>query len=551
MSTSQLWPVASAEEMRALDRFTIEEIGCPGDVLMESAGRAVAERVLAKCHAAKRPSTRVIVVCGAGNNGGDGFVVARHLHQAGIDVVAVLLSAVDDLSEDAARNYHRIAKLKVATTEELDVIADGTIVVDAMFGTGLSRDIDGAAAKAVIEVNRAGANGAHVIAVDLPSGLCADTGQVLGCAVRANETVAIGLPKTGLCLEPGREHAGVISIARIGIVDETPDTKPKGFVWTREGAAAALPARPASGHKGTFGHVLLVAGARGKTGAAHLAAMGATRAGAGLVTVACPAGVSEILEIKTTEAMTVAVADTEDNSFASGSISQLLALANERDVVAVGPGVGLHDETINLTHELARRVEKPLVIDADGLNAFSSDAGEASILKARAHPTVLTPHPGEAARLLGTATHAINRDRVGAARSLARTTGSVVILKGAGTVIAAPEGYYAINPTGGPALAAGGSGDVLTGLVAAFIAQGLNVFNASVLGAWLHGAAGDVASQRRGTSGLLASEIADEVPGICADLRRQFDPSDIGADSEMEARRDERGLSFLRPFPGA
>lgn len=554
MNANRGWSLVSAAEMRALDRHSISTLGVPGEVLMETAGRAVADRVLVMLARGDRASAQVGIICGAGNNGGDGFVVARHLHLLGIDVFAVLIGDEGRLPEDAANNRKRMLALEIPVVDRDWAVPPGGVVVDALFGTGLARPLEGLVRSAVLRINAARQAGAAVISVDLPSGLDADTGQVMGVAVQADETVTIGLPKLGLCLEPGRSHAGRIHVARIGIADEAPDCVPRAELWTRASCAARLPARPTAGHKGSFGHVLLVAGSRGKTGAAHLAALGAARAGAGLVTLACPAGVGEILEIKTTEAMTAPVADTEDHHFAAAAISRLVSLAGARDVVAIGPGVGQHPETAGLMCELAKLVEQPLVIDADGLNAFAGESGLPSILKSRSAATVLTPHPGEAARLLGLTPAEINLDRVGAARKLAAATGAVVLLKGAGTVVSAPDGHVAINPTGGPELSAGGTGDVLTGVLAAFMAQGLGAFEAAVLAAWVHGDAGDRLARRTGPSGLLASELADEVAIACESLRSGSPASAEvahGDSSDLEARRDERGLSFLLPFPCA
>jgi NAD(P)H-hydrate epimerase len=277
-----------------------------------------------------------------------------------------------------------------------------------------------------------------------------------------------------------------------------------------------LPARPRAGHKGSFGHALIVAGSEGKTGAAALAAEGAARAGAGLVTIACPAGLNDILEIKCTEAMTAPVADTPERALASSAVEPIIALAATRDALGLGPGIGVSEETQALVVSLVKRLEIPLVIDADGLYPF---AREPDWLRERRAPTILTPHPGEAATLLGIEASEINRDRPASARELAKRLGSVVALKGAATVTAAPDGRIAINPTGGPALATGGTGDVLLGMVTGLIAQGLDAFEATALAVFIHGAAADRLAKRAGSSGHLAGEIAGEVPAATADLR--------------------------------
>jgi ADP-dependent NAD(P)H-hydrate dehydratase / NAD(P)H-hydrate epimerase len=508
-----IWPLVGAATMRALDRYTIETLGVSGDVLMESAGRAVVEVVLAERGGS---SGAVLVVCGAGNNGGDGFVVARHLHQLGVTVRVVLVGDRRKLRGDAAGNAARLEKLGVAIATTAPRNADAAVIVDAVFGTGLDRDVTGAAATMLRRIG-AMRPSARVVSVDLPSGLDADSGKVLGVAVQADVTVTIGVPKLGLAQEPGRSLAGRVVVARIGIADAAPGIEPDAESWTQIAAAHALPARPASGHKGSFGHALVAAGSRGKTGAAALAAEAAARIGAGLVTIACPASLNEILEVKCTEMMTAPVPDGADGGFAAAALAPLLALARERDAVALGPGVGREAEVQKLVHEFAMRCSRPLVLDADGLFSFGGTALAA--LKARKAATILTPHPGEAARLLGVTAAEINRDRVGAARRIASEAGSVVVLKGAATVIAGLQGRTAINPTGSSALGSGGTGDVLTGMVVGLLAQRVPPFEAAALAAWLHGFSGDRLSARRGRSGLLASEIAAALPEACEALR--------------------------------
>jgi NAD(P)H-hydrate epimerase len=507
----KVWPLMGAAAMRALDRHTIETLGVPGEVLMESAGRAVVEAVLAL-----RPR-EVLVLCGAGQNGGDGLVAARHLHALGVPVRAALFG---EPAGDAAAQLGRARAFGVPIAEggALDLPGEGGVIVDALFGTGLARPIEGALAELI---RRIAAAGRAVVAVDLPSGIDADTGQVLGVAVRADVTVTFGLPKPGLALEPGRSHAGRVSVARIGIADTAPGVAPDAELWTSAAAAARLPARPREGHKGSFGHVLVVAGSEGKTGAAALAARGALRGGAGLVTIACPAGLNDILEQKCTEAMTAPVPDTPARGFAGAAEDAILALAAERDVVALGPGIGRAPETAALVRALCKRLERPLVLDADGLFAFAAAPAE---LRARRAPTVLTPHPGEAARLLGCMNAEIARDRLGAVRRLCAETGCAVLLKGAPTVVARPGAPPLVNPTGGPALASGGTGDVLTGLIAALVAQGLDAAQAAGVGAFLHGLAGDRIAAARGDSGLVAEELADALPEAAQRLRSTATP---------------------------
>jgi NAD(P)H-hydrate epimerase len=510
-----VWPLLSAEQMRCLDRHTIEVLGVPGELLMESAGRVVVAEVLSELATGRS----VWVVCGAGNNGGDGLVVARHLHLLGVPVSIVWVGDPKRLQGDPAANWERAQAIGVPVAQARWRPHPGDVLVDAIFGTGLDRPVAGPAATAIRRL--CGSRPAcRVVAVDLPSGLDADSGQLLGCAVEADVTVTLGLPKLGLALEPGRSHAGRIVVGRIGIADEAPQVGRTAELWTRRAAAARLPERPADGHKGSFGHVLIVAGSEGKTGAAALSAEGAARAGAGLVTIACPESTNAVLEVKCTEAMTAPVPETAAHGFASGAEKPILDLVEGRDAVAAGPGIGRGDETLALVRGLAEKIERPLVLDADSLLAF---ADAAPLLKARPAPTILTPHPGEAAALLARSPAEINRDRPGAARTLAEQTGAVVVLKGAATVTAEPGGRCVVNATGGPILATGGTGDVLTGVVGGLLAQGVAAFEAGALGAFLHGWAADRLAARLGSSGVLAGDLAAEIPAALRSLRESLE----------------------------
>ncbi|MBW2373739.1 MAG: NAD(P)H-hydrate dehydratase [Deltaproteobacteria bacterium] len=536
--TERVWSLASAEVMRALDHHTIDELGIPGEILMESAGRAVADAVLKELPR----GGSVVVVCGTGNNGGDGFVAARHLQLLGVPVRAVLLGEQRAVKGDAARHLKWALESGVPIESGRWRAPGVGVIVDAIFGTGLARAVADPAAAAIRRINAA--RDGHpadlrVVAVDLPSGSCADTGQTLGAAVRADTTVTFGLPKAGLALEPGRTLAGRVVVARIGIADRAPGVECQTELWTRAAAGGQLPDRPADGHKGGFGHALIVAGSEGKTGAAALAAEGAVRMGAGLVTIACPSGLNDILEIKCTEAMTVGVPDTAERSLAGEAEEAVLALAAVRDAVGLGPGLGASAETASMVASLAKRLEKPLALDADGLRAY---AGQPELLRSRPAPTVLTPHPGEAGRLLSISAADVNRDRVGCARRLATASGCVVLLKGAATVAASPEGWAVINPTGGPALGSGGTGDVLLGMLTGLLAQGVEEFRAAALAAFVHGLAADRIAARGGDSGLMASELAREVPAASLALREAARSAASGASRET-------GLALAFPEP--
>ena len=541
MLESGLWPLVGAQRMRALDAHTIDDVGVPGEVLMESAGRSVVDVV--QQHFADRAGAGATVeaVCGGGHNGGDGLVVARHLRQLGWRVRAHLVAHRDELSATVAA---QLARAEAVGVDVIDTpggevtLEDGAVVVDALFGTGLARALEGGMAACVSRMRAAREQGAAVVALDLPSGIDADTGAVHGVAVIADATVTISLPKLGLAHSPGREHAGRVTVARIGIEDALPgDAGVSSGMLTRAGMAAVLPGRPDAGHKGRFGHVLVVAGSEGKTGAAALAARAATRAGAGLVTIACAGGLNDILEVKCTEAMTAPVGEAAARSLGADAIEAVRALAGARDVLALGPGIGTEDGTRDLVHGLCDGIAKPMVIDADGLNAIGRAHG---VLKGRPAATVLTPHPGEAARMLGSTAAEVNADRVGAATELAGSTGCVVVLKGAGTVVADAEGTVRVNPTGNAALGSGGTGDVLTGVVAGHLAQGLGALDAATSAVYLHGAAADAWAESHGESGLAAEELADALPAT-ADRLRRLEP--VG--SRARAADEEGGLRHL------
>jgi len=545
-----VWPLVTAAEMQALDRETIDQRGVPGEILMESAGRALVAPTLRLRAQAARPAGPVVVLAGAGNNGGDGFVVARHLLAEGIDVETVLVGDPERLPADAAANWKRLESVGgarrvtspdtagAAVDAVASLLAGASVAIDALFGTGLARPLAGGFASLVEAVNGARTRGLKVLAVDVPSGVSADTGAVLGAAIAADETVTISLPKVGLALEPGSTLAGCIRVARVGIADPDPARTPRAELWNARAAAARFPVRPRAGHKGSFGHVLVIAGSTGKCGAGALSCRAAARAGAGLVTLAHPIGLESELGALPVEVMSAPVAATDDGGFSLAGEKTALELAAARDVVALGPGVGTHADTVALVRRLAAAVDRPMVIDADGLNAL---VGALDGLHERAAATVLTPHPGEAARLLGVSAKEVNADRLASARRLAGESGSVVILKGARTVIAAPDGRALLTPTGGPALATGGTGDVLTGIVAALLAGGLEAFEAAGLAAWWHGAAADRLPVDAIGFGLLASEVANALPDTVVALRAEL----LGSGGE-----GERGDTLDLRFPG-
>ena len=502
--------LAYADEMREMDRTTIEEWGLPGAVLMENAGRAATaacEELLEEL-----PPGPVIVVAGAGNNGGDGFVVARWLHDAGYSVEVCLLKKIEELSGDAAMNASFAVRMGVPIREDADrdtlqeCLSRATLIVDAVLGTGITGEVHGGPLDAIEAMNAAQA---PIVALDIPSGIHTDTGAILGDAVRALVTVTFGLGKVGLFQHPGRERAGQIIIAPIGISGELSDDL-RTNLTTGQDASAMLPGLSPDMHKGDAGRLLIVAGSVGMTGAAALTALAATRSGAGLVYITCPESINDTLEIKCTEALTRPMPETADRSLALEAAEPILEFAAKLDAVVLGPGLSPNEESAKLARRLAAEVDLPMIIDADGLNAFADRAEE---LADRQAPTVLTPHPGEMSRLTGESVGELQSNRPDAARQLAERSGCVVLLKGAMTVIAAPDGEVWINPTGTPGLATGGVGDVLSGMIGTFLAAGSPGLDAAVAAAYYHGAAAEVAASDD-PRGLVAPDLLETLPTV-------------------------------------
>lgn len=506
--------IITAAQMQELDRRTITEARIPGTTLMERAGSGVVsclEQVLGA------PRGKVVtIVCGKGNNGGDGFVVARLLHRRHAKVRVLAMAPVSELSRDAATMYRQFVRaagksavrLYTSKSQAQSLLCDSDILVDALLGTGLSSEVAGRYGEAIDNINEAGR---PVVAVDLPSGLHADTGTILGRAVRASLTVTFGLPKLGLYQNHGIDLAGLVSLVDIGIPQAYIDAvQSRTTLITPAFVRASLPARRPSSHKGTFGHAGIIAGSVGKTGAAAMAANAAIRVGAGLVTVAIPSSVNDVLEAKLFEAMTVPMPETKARTLSRTAFDRLASFIAARTAIAIGPGLSTHPETVELVQALVKQLDRPSILDADALNAL---AGRASLLTECKTPPILTPHPGEMARLEIDATpQSVNADRIGAAVRFARERGVFVVLKGARTVIARPDGAVAICPTGNPGMATAGTGDVLTGMIVGLLAQGLPSWEAACVGPYLHGYAGDLAASAKGQAGLIAGDVIEQIP---------------------------------------
>lgn len=510
----------TAEEMRRLDRRAVEELGIPSATLMENAGRgaaAVVRAYLGRIGRRRRP--RVVIVCGKGGNAGDGFVVARHLRRAGIGVEVWLTTPPEEITGDAGAMLARArrAGLRPRRLEDeralADAVAGADLVVDALLGTGARGGPEGAVARAIEAIN-AGAR--PVVSLDIPSGLPADGGPPAGPAVRAAVTATFAGLKRGLVTGVGVDYAGEVVVVPIGIPPAEVGRGITTFRLEPADVARHLPRRPRHAHKGVYGRLLIVAGSLGKTGAAALAARAAMRSGAGLVTVATAASQQPVVAGLVLEAMTEALPETAAHSPALKARDVVAALAAARDAVAIGPGLGLDEETQALVRELATTLPRPLVLDADALTAL---ARQVERLRGAPAPRCLTPHPAEMARLTGDPVAEVERDRVETARRLARDAQVHVVLKGAGSVIAAPSGEVWINPTGNPGMASGGTGDVLTGMVGAFLARGLGADAALQTAVYLHGLAGDLAAARVGEEALVAGDVIAALPDAFRSLR--------------------------------
>ncbi len=512
--------ILTAAQMREADRFTIEDIGIPSLVLMENAGR----QVVAAIEAAYEPrlAGRVGVLCGRGNNGGDGFVVARTLLQRGIDAAVFVIGPLAAVRGDARLNLDILGRLGVTVVEIADEqswelhfseISQCTLLVDAIFGTGLKDAVSGMIETVIADVNAAEI---PIVAIDLPSGMSADTPHLVGDCIQASMTVTLAAPKLPLVLPPAEDRAGDVVIADIGIPYEVIDALEGTHVelLTPEQVRQLIEPRAADSHKGDYGRVTVVAGSLGKTGAAHLAAMAALRSGAGLVTVATPAACLPIVAAMGPEYMTAALGGPGSGTVDGDAVTAVLELAH--DVVACGPGLGRSADVRGFMRGLLERATVPLVIDADGVTVLADEPG--ALVGREDRDVIITPHPGEMARLTAMTIDEVQANRIEVASSFATSHHVYVVLKGHRTVIATPEGRVYINPTGNPGMATGGTGDVLTGMIAAWLAQLLDAEAACRLAVFLHGAAGDLAEAEEGQVAMMATDLLAQLGAAATGL---------------------------------
>lgn len=516
--------LASPKEMNAIDAYAINNLGIPGIKLMENAALRVVEEIRAVCggNVAER---KMLLLAGKGNNGGDAFAAARLMASMGSQVSVYVFAAKKDISGDTGTNLKRLEELGLQVPEVigdrqvpslLEAIAQADIIVDGIFGTGFKGKPEGVIKAAIEAVN---SSGKPVTAIDIPSGVNGETGQVPGVCIKAALTVTFCLPKTGLAVHPGCEYTGRLVVADIGI---PPEAVEKADIRLRiidtGDVARLLPERKTDTSKGSYGRLLVVTGSTGMTGSGCLCANAAMRTGAGLVYVGVPAGLAHIYASKLTEPIIIPLEDAGNGSLSEGSGPQIVRAMEKMTVAAVGPGLSAGREIFKVIEDIIAESRLPMVLDADALNALSTDV---SILKKLKAGAVITPHPGEMARLTGLSIREVQENRLKTAQEFAAAWGVVVVLKGARTVIALPDGTAFVNTRGNPGMATAGAGDVLAGVIASLIGQGLSLQDAAIAGVHIHSLAGDAAAEKKGMPGMIASDIIEELPYVIKRLNEK------------------------------
>jgi ADP-dependent NAD(P)H-hydrate dehydratase / NAD(P)H-hydrate epimerase len=502
--------LCTPSQMQNIDRRAIDGMKIPGLTLMENAGKRVADTILEHFELFGKQAT---VVCGKGNNGGDGFVVARLLREQGINIELFLIGGREVVSGDARTNLERAEKVGLTLNEITDpatfaISLDSKLIVDAIFGTGFSGPIKTPYDEIVRKIN---AFGAPVVAVDAPSGLDGTSGAVSDPTIKADLTVTFGLPKLGQAVYPGKSHCGQLVVADIGFPEKAIHEERIDLnILMADEAAHMLPFRAPVGNKGDFGKLFVLAGSVGFTGAAAMTAEAGLRTGSGLAVLGCAESLNDIFEAKSTEVITHPLPEVRNRRcLALRGLGEVREQVKWADALAVGPGIGTYHETRDLIFRLISKLDKPAIFDADALNNLSKDVSQ---LKGHPAPLVISPHPGEMARLTGKTIAEIQKDRINIALQFAQEYNLVCILKGAPSVIAAPSGQAWINPTGNEGMATAGSGDVLTGIIGGFLAQGMLDIDAAVLGCYVHGLAGDLARDEFGSRGMIAGDILAMLP---------------------------------------
>jgi NAD(P)H-hydrate epimerase len=502
--------------MKEIDRKTICETGIPGIVLIENAAIKTVQQIEESNISIK--NAKVVVICGKGNNGGDGLAISRHLYNRGAHITVIILCDRICITGDALTNLMILENMgieilyidKDANLQDIkNIISLSELIIDAIFGIGIKGEITGIISDLIQHINTVSG---YVVSIDIPSGLNGDTGQICGVCIKADETITFAFPKVGAIIHPGAEYVGKLSVVDISIpYSIVKQENIKLDLIEKEYIEELIPLRKSDSNKGDYGKILVVAGSIGMTGAAVLTSHTAMKSGSGLVTTAVPARINDILENKMTEVMTLPLQDNNKGVLKKESINQILEAMSGGDVLVFGPGLSTKGDIIEVLNAIVQESRIPLVIDADGINALALNI---NILKKRNSPIIITPHPGEMARLAQIDIEGIKKNRIGIAINFAQKWGITVVLKGSRTIIADSQGYVYINPTGNPGMATAGSGDVLTGLIASFIGQGLNEKEAAIIGTYIHGLAGDKAVKRNGIHGIIASDIIEEIPFI-------------------------------------
>jgi hydroxyethylthiazole kinase-like uncharacterized protein yjeF len=509
--------VANAEEMQELDRKAVETYRVPGMILMENAGRGAAEVIsntFPDIHKKK-----IAIIAGKGNNGGDGFVIARYLLNQGVSVKVFLLTDPKGLRGDAETNFIIFQRIKgevlsVPSSKDYARVKKDLekfdILVDGIFGTGLDAEVRGYYREVIDHLNTLQR---PIVAIDIPSGLDADTGKPLGTAIRASLTITFGLPKVGHLIPPGIDYVGEVKVIDIGIPKRLVEEEkiPTYLLEEKEIKRWLSTPRNPDTHKGDYGHLLVIAGSVGKTGAAAMACQAALRMGAGLVTLAIPKSLNSIMEMKLTEVMTEPLPETPKQTLSLRAFSAILRLCENKKAVIIGPGLGTFKETQSLVLKLIKALGLPIVLDADGLTALAT---QPKILPITNRSLILTPHPGEMARLIRSQVKEVLEDRIGLSRNFSQSHHVHLVLKGHPTLISTPKGEVFINPTGNPGMATGGTGDVLTGMIGGLVCQGFDILPSLQIAVYLHGMAGDEGTQERGEKSLIATDIIEKIPAL-------------------------------------
>jgi ADP-dependent NAD(P)H-hydrate dehydratase / NAD(P)H-hydrate epimerase len=507
-----LLTVVTAKQMQSIDRWTIDELGIPGVVLMENAGGAIVRQL--QNAIADLPAKKVIIFCGKGNNGGDGFVIARHLFQLGANITVLLAGKLADLKDNAKTNALSAQNLKIAirelNSENINSfdhkLRHSDIIVDALFGTGLSKPATGFMETIINKINQ---HEKFTISVDINSGIDADSGSLIGPHVFSDITFALASMKNSHLLHPAAGAMKKVDLLDIGIPKESySEQNIQSHLVEEKDIKSIFRSRSLDSHKGSYGHVLVLAGSTGKSGAAGLTALAALRSGCGLCTLALPETCQKAFELHPMEVMTVPLPQTQSGALSLKAKDPILKLLEGKTAVAMGPGLTTDPETVSLIGELLPFIDCPLILDADAINAFENNIDWLGKLKS----AILTPHPKEMSRLIGLSTQEIQKNRMQVTTEFAQKHSTLLLLKGASSLIGTPDGNIYINPTGNPGMATGGSGDVLTGIIAGLAAQNISLQNAAIAGAYIHGHSGDLFSEKETQTSLIAGDLLRCLP---------------------------------------